>query len=157
VVARESEGFAQVARRLSGCRDGFALVRSAGQGGGWWISGWMEHAPSLEVHGRYCEIEGTGIASQAAIACTREAVHILEQRKQWFDGSADARDQRVAAYDRWTGRVPTIAPTRDPVADAKRLEARPASIAVIGLVGIDALLVPADQLVRRDRVVDVGR
>src|SRR5690348_13799088 len=116
----------------------------------------MKGTPSSEVHGRDCEVESAGITNQASIACPCEAVHVLEQGKQRFDWGAGARDQLVPAHDRRAGRMPTIAPARDPIADAKSLEKGTSGITVVGLVGIHDALVAADQPVGGDAVIDVG-
>src|SRR5262249_33484764 len=117
----------------------------------------LGQGPAAKVHRGDCKIEATSVANQASISCPRETVSLLEQRKQGLDGGAGMRDQLVAAYGPRAHRTSPMAPIGNPVANAARFEVCPAGVTVIGLVRIGSLLISADQLVRRDRVVDIGR
>jgi hypothetical protein len=58
------------------------------------------------------------------MAGSGEPIGVLEQREQWFDGSAGVRNQLVAANTPSTHVMPAIASPRDPVANAECLGPR---------------------------------
>src|SRR3982074_565331 len=117
----------------------------------------MEHAPSFEIDRGDCEVEGSGVANQASIARTGQAMDVLEQRKQRLDRGAGMRDQLIAACRPWPRLTPPMAAMGNAITNAERPEPLPACVTVILLVAIDSVLGSADELVGRHRLIDVAR
>src|SRR5262245_48264437 len=66
-------------------------------------------------------------------------------------------ENRIPAHSPCSQTMPAAVPAHDAIADTHRLQSRSASLAVVSLVGVDHGLVPADQGIGHDSVVDVGR
>src|SRR5262245_47167603 len=119
--------------------------------------GLRRHAcPSLEVDGCGGELECGGVTEQASISGPCKTVDSLEQGKERLHRSATMPENRIAAHSPCSQTMPAIVPAHDAVADPNRLQSCPASLAVVCLVGIDHGLVPADQRIGYDGVVDIG-
>ena len=71
-------------------------------------SGGSEHRPSFEVDGGGGEVECSGVSGEASIAGAGEAVDVLEQCEQRFDGGTAGDQQRgghpydpIAVFGTW--------------------------------------------------------
>src|ERR1700687_5435648 len=99
----------------------------------------MQHAPSPEVHCGYRKIEGAGVANQASIARTGEAMDVLEQRKQRLDRGAGMRNQPISACRPWARWTPPMAAMGNSITNAECPEPLPACVTVVGFVSVDRL------------------
>src|SRR6059058_481809 len=111
----------------------------------------MAHCPSLEIDGDGGKRDGAGIAGKAPIAGAGESVDVLDEAEERFDRRAMLDDALVAPHLCRGERQAAMASAHDAIPDAAPFQALASLFAVIGFVGIDDLLVAADELFGRSR------
>ena len=65
-------------------------------------------------------------------------------------------EERVPTHCPWSQTMPAVVPAHDAITDTHRLQSRAANLAVVSLIGINRVLVSADQGIGCHGVVDVG-
>src|SRR3954447_5038012 len=110
--------------------------------------------PSFEVHGQAEKTQMGMIACQAQIAGSRPAVDALEAREDLLDRGAAPSHGVVEALLPFGQGMMLVGPEHQPRLDAPGSQPGATLMLVIGLVGVDRLLVTADQFVGGHRIVD---
>src|ERR1700760_4801813 len=113
-----------------------------------------QHHPSFEVHGEAQKSQMCPVACQTEIAGARQAVDALETSEDLLYRGAAPSPGFVKTLLTLGQRMMLVGPEHQPRLDTSGGQAAAPLVLVIGLIGINRLLVAADQLVGRNRIVD---
>ena len=113
--------------------------------------------PSFEINGDGCQRDGAGVPDKASVSSSGKTVDIFEQAEERLDSATVFANARIAADFCRRERAVVMTSAHDAIADATQGEVLSPFSAVVSFVGIDDLLVTADQMVGLLAFVDVGR